>query len=95
MKVFFSYEWGMFDLNVEFIFFYDYYVSDLKKKYNLQFVVFKVVNNNNFNLFVQLLDLIFNLYIYFIYIYVSLYLKKNRFNIFKFYIYQENKKRLN
>lgn len=28
MKVFFSYEWGMFDLNVDFIFFYDYYVCD-------------------------------------------------------------------
>lgn len=66
-----------------------------KKSLIYMFVVFKVVNNNNFNLFVQLLDLIFNLYIYFIYIYVSLYLKKNRFNIFKFYIYQENKKRLN
>lgn len=31
-KVLLSYEWGMFDLNVELTFFYDHYVSDLKKE---------------------------------------------------------------
>lgn len=58
-------------------------------------VVLKVVNNYDFNSSAQSLDLIFNLFIYFIYIHVSSYLKKNRFNIFKLYTHQENKKRSN
>lgn len=39
-------------------------------------VVLKVVNNYDFNSSAQSLDLIFNLFIYFIYIHVSSYLKK-------------------
>lgn len=39
-------------------------------------VVLKVVNNYDFNSSAQSLDLIFNLFIYFIYIHVSSYFKK-------------------
>lgn len=39
-------------------------------------VVLKVVNKYDFNSSAQSLDLIFNLFIYFIYIHVSSYLKK-------------------
>lgn len=39
-------------------------------------VVLRVVNNYDFNSSAQSLDLIFNLFIYFIYIHVSSYLKK-------------------
>lgn len=39
-------------------------------------VVLKVVNNYDFNSSAQSLDLVFNLFIYFIYIHVSSYLKK-------------------
>lgn len=55
-------------------------------------VVLKVVNNYDFNSSAQSLDLIFNLF----YLYTCKFIfKKNRFNIFKLYTHQENKKRSN
>lgn len=58
-------------------------------------VVLKVVNNYDFNSSAQSLDLIFNLFIYFIYIHVSSYLKKIDLTSSNFTLIRKIKKRSN